>query len=242
MCVPCCRPPVGFVSQPTNQNLFGFEAQIKKPPWWFWPQNHQTIVTDFETQTRKPEAIDFDVKLKETITFKVKPDKTVATDFNAKPVKNILFVLWSNYWQTIDLDFEAQPRNIRSSSPYARYRPHMASPDLPIVRLPSTWPVRPSLVLCIRPPTHTMILITVWHAAPVICTLWNKQTWFSTQTKIKVKQIEMSWIWIQTSACQWLITYQIKELTSWFLRMLSNYNKWLKKGRLSNQNKWLIED
>jgi hypothetical protein len=37
--------------------------------------------------------------------------------------------------------FEAQPRNPRSSSPCTQYKPHTASPDLQIIRLPSTRPV-----------------------------------------------------------------------------------------------------
>jgi hypothetical protein len=40
--------------QPTNRNLLGFEAQTKKPSWWFWSPNHQTVAADFEAQTRKP--------------------------------------------------------------------------------------------------------------------------------------------------------------------------------------------
>jgi hypothetical protein len=37
------------------------------------------------------------------------------------------------------------------------------------------------------------------------------------ETKDKGKTIEMSRIQIQTSACQWLITYQTKVLTTWLL-------------------------
>jgi hypothetical protein len=49
------RPPfVGFVAQPTNRSLLGFEAQTKKPSRWFWGSNHQTRATSFEAQTRKP--------------------------------------------------------------------------------------------------------------------------------------------------------------------------------------------
>jgi hypothetical protein len=48
-----------------------------------------------------------------------------------------------------------------SSSLRARCRPHTASPDLPIIRSPSTRPVRPSPFLCTRYPTPTTILVTV---------------------------------------------------------------------------------
>jgi hypothetical protein len=43
----------------------------------------------------------------------------------------------SQIGKPVDLGFEAQPRNLRSSSPHARYRPHTASPNLLIVRPPS---------------------------------------------------------------------------------------------------------
>jgi hypothetical protein len=42
--------------------------------------------------------------------------------------------------ETIDLGFNAQPRNTCSSC-YARYRPYTTSPDHPIVQPPSTRPV-----------------------------------------------------------------------------------------------------
>jgi hypothetical protein len=48
---------------------------------------------------------------------------------------------WGLNRQTIDLGFDAQPRNSHSSSPCARYRSHTTSPDLPIVRPPNTWTV-----------------------------------------------------------------------------------------------------
>jgi hypothetical protein len=66
--------PVGFVAQPTNRSLFGFEAQTKKPSWWFWSPNHQTVAADFEAQTKKPVTTD----------FKAKPSETVATGFEFK--------------------------------------------------------------------------------------------------------------------------------------------------------------
>jgi hypothetical protein len=31
MCVPDRPPSIGFVAQPANRSLLGFEAQIKKP-------------------------------------------------------------------------------------------------------------------------------------------------------------------------------------------------------------------
>jgi hypothetical protein len=71
--------------------------------------------------------------------------RTVATSFETKP------------GETVDLDFEAKPRNSRSSSPCAWCRPHIASPELLIIQPPSTWPMldhpwssAPSLILLPR--------------------------------------------------------------------------------------------
>jgi hypothetical protein len=70
----------------------------------------------------------------------------------------------SNHSQTVDLGFEAQLRNPHFSSLRAWYKSHTASPDLSIVRPPSTRPVRPSPVLYTKSPTLTMILVA--HAMP----------------------------------------------------------------------------
>jgi hypothetical protein len=120
--------------------------------------------------------------------FEVKTEKTVATSFEAKPEKTDLVVLRSNHWQTIVLGFEAQPRSTRSSSPCARCRPHMTSPDLPIVQPPSTRPVRPSLVLCTRSPTPATILVAARHTAHVTCNHETSKRDSPNKTKIKVKQ------------------------------------------------------
>jgi hypothetical protein len=112
-------------------------------------------------------------------------------------------VLRSNQWQTVDLGFEAQPRNSRSLSPRARCRSHTASPDLLIVWLPSTRPVRPSSVLCTRSPTPVTILAAARHVAPAHRET-SKRDYPNEQDKSKI--IEMSCIQIQTSSSQWLIT------------------------------------
>jgi hypothetical protein len=127
----------------------------------FWGQNRETWATSFEA----------------------KPEKTVVTSFEAKPEKTVPVVLRPNQWQTFDLGFQAQPKNLRSSSFRARCRPHTSSSDLPIVWPLSIQPVRPSPVLCTRSPTPATILITTRHATPSIYTPWDKQTWFSTWTK-----------------------------------------------------------
>jgi hypothetical protein len=57
-----------------------------------------------------------------------------------------------------------------------------ASPNLLIIRPPSTRPVldhpRSPATRSLTPAT---ILVTAHHAVLITCTLWDKQTWFSTQ-------------------------------------------------------------
>jgi hypothetical protein len=67
--------------------------------------------------------------------------QTVAADFKAQIGKPEAIGFEVKPGETIDLGFEAQPRNPRSSSPCTRCRPHAASPNLSIVRPPSAWPV-----------------------------------------------------------------------------------------------------
>jgi hypothetical protein len=119
--------------------------------------------------------------------FEAKPLETVATGFEAKPVNIVRVVLRPNHSQTVDLGFEAQPRNSRSKSPHARCRPHTAPPDLSTARPPSIRPVRPSLVLCTRSPTPVTVLVAACHAAPATCTPRDKQTRFSERNKGKRK-------------------------------------------------------
>jgi hypothetical protein len=71
--------------------------------------------------------------------------------------------------EPIDLGFEAKPRNSCFSSPCAWYKPHMVSPDLPIVQPSSTRPVfdrhqssTPSLLLLPR----YLSLPTMSHLSP----------------------------------------------------------------------------
>jgi hypothetical protein len=106
-----------LVLRPKPRNRRGdFEAQISKPelpvlrpksgnppPPWFWDS------------TKKPTA-GFDAKPGETITtsFEDKLAKTVAAGFEAKLLETVRVVLRPNHSQTVDLGFEAQPRNPRS--------------------------------------------------------------------------------------------------------------------------------
>jgi hypothetical protein len=46
--------------------------------------------------------------------FEAKPLETATTGFEARPAKPVQVVLRPNHSQTVDLGFEAQPRNPRS--------------------------------------------------------------------------------------------------------------------------------
>jgi hypothetical protein len=134
-------------------------------------------------------------------------------------VKTVRVVLRPNHSQTVDLGFEAQPRNTHSSSPRARCRPHTAPPDLLIARPPSTQPVRPSPVLCIRSPTPAIILITACHAALATYTPRDKQTLFFKRNidKRKTKQTILD---SNSNLTKSMTHYnQIKQLTTWFLNL-----------------------
>jgi hypothetical protein len=115
------------MTQPTNRSLLGFKVQTKNrhddfetqitklelsvlrskpknpPPHWLWGS------------TKKPKA-GFEAKPGETvaINFEDKPAKTVATGFEDKPVETVRVILMPNHSQTVDLGFEAQPKNPHS--------------------------------------------------------------------------------------------------------------------------------
>jgi hypothetical protein len=188
------------MSKSSNQSC-GFDAQTgKPPPPWIWGSAKKptadfetkpgdTVATSFETKLEKIIATDFEAKVEKTVAagFEAKPLETVVIGFQAKPAKTIAAGFEAKPLETVDLGFKAQPRNLRSTSPRARCRPHTAPPDLSITRPPSAWPVRPSPVLCTRYPTPTTILIAARHAAPATFTPRDKQTRFSKWNKGKRK-------------------------------------------------------
>jgi hypothetical protein len=130
-----------LVLRPKPRNSRGdFDAQIIKselsvlrpklgnpPPPWFWDSTkkpttgfevkpEETVTTSFEAKLEKTVATDFEAKPAKTVTagFEAKPVEIVATGFEVKPVKTVRVILRSNYSQTVDLGFEAQPINPRS--------------------------------------------------------------------------------------------------------------------------------
>jgi hypothetical protein len=105
-----------------------FEAQITKPklpvlrpkqgnpppPWFLGSTKKPTA--DFEAKPGEIVTTSFEAKLEKTVTtgFEAKPAKTVAVGFEAKPLETVQVVLRPNHSQTVNLGFEAQPRNPRS--------------------------------------------------------------------------------------------------------------------------------
>jgi hypothetical protein len=191
-----------LVLRPKPRNRHSdFDAQITKPelsvlrpksenppPPWFWGSTKKPTAV-FEAKPGETVTTSFEAKLEKTIAagFEAKLEKTVATGFEAKPPETVRVVLWANHSKTVDLDFEAQPRNPHSSSPHAWCRPYITPPDLLTAQPLSTWPVRPSLVRCTRSPTPATILIAARHAAPATCTPQDKQTRFFKRNKGKRK-------------------------------------------------------
>jgi hypothetical protein len=175
--------------KPGNPAPPWFSGSIKKPIASFEAKPGETVATSFEAKLEKTVATDFEAKPEETVAagFVVKPPETVATSFEAKPAKTVQVILRPNQSQNVDLGFKTQTRNTRSSSPHARCRPHTAPLDLSISRPPSTRPVRPFPILCIRSPTPATILVAACHTAPATYTPRDKQTRFSERNKGKRK-------------------------------------------------------
>jgi hypothetical protein len=118
-----------LVLRPKPKNHRGdFEVQITKlelpvlrpkpenpPPHWFWGSTKK-LTTGFEIKPGETVATSFEVKPAKTVTigFEANPVETVATGFEATLVKTVREVLRPNHSQTVDLGFEAQPKNSRS--------------------------------------------------------------------------------------------------------------------------------
>jgi hypothetical protein len=92
------------------------------------PRNHSPL--GFKAQTKNPPQWFWGLN-----------HQSIAAGFKAQTEKPNPVVLRPNHWQTVDLDFEAKPRNPCFSSPCAQYRPHTTSHDLLIIRPPSTRPM-----------------------------------------------------------------------------------------------------
>jgi hypothetical protein len=104
-------------SAPTSLRRF-YGATDKTKLAWFWGSNQETFTVILMVKSPN-----------HSCQFWGPNRKTRATGFEAKPR------------ETVDLGFETQPRNSRSSYPCAWCRPHTVSPDLLITRPLSTWTV-----------------------------------------------------------------------------------------------------
>jgi hypothetical protein len=106
-----------LVLRPKPRNRRGdFEAQITKPKLPVLRSKPENSPSPWFLGSTKKPTINFEAKPGETITtsFEAKLEKTVATGFEVKPLETVRVVLRPNHSQTIDLGFEAQPRNSRS--------------------------------------------------------------------------------------------------------------------------------
>jgi hypothetical protein len=99
-----------------NPPLPWFWGSTKKPTTGFEAKPEKTVTTSFEAKLMKTVVAGFEAKPLETIGtgFEAKPVKTVTAGFEAKPAKTVWVVLRPNHSQTVDLGFEAHPRNLRS--------------------------------------------------------------------------------------------------------------------------------
>jgi hypothetical protein len=179
--------PLSFEAQ-TKKLCSDFETHITKPelpvlspkpgnppPPWFWGSTKK-LATDFEAKPGETVATSFEIKLEKTVVtdfeakqekavaagFEAKPLEIVAISFEVKPAKTVRVILRLNHSQTIDLSFEPQPRNSRSSSPRARCRSHTTSLDRPATEYPTCVTIP---VFCIRSPTPATVLVAARHAA-----------------------------------------------------------------------------
>jgi hypothetical protein len=125
----------------------------------------------------------------------------------------------SNYSQTVNLGFEAQPRNPRSSSPRAWYRPHTTPPTSrsPGHRVPN---------LCDHPRSSAPGLLllprsSLLHAMPHLSPSHHETSKHDSPNETKIKEKQNEIIPDSNSNLAKLMTHhnQTEELTTWFLRV-----------------------
>jgi hypothetical protein len=173
-------PALSFIRQ-----FYGATDKLKSV--WFWGTYKETVAVILRPKLKNRSCRVWGPNWETRATgFEAKQEKTAATSFEAKTEKTVQVVLRLNHSQTVNFVFEAQPRNTRSSSQYARCRPHTVSPDLSIARPPSTWPVWPSAVLYTRSSTPTTILVAARHVATA-----HHET--SKHDSLKETEINVKW-------------------------------------------------
>jgi hypothetical protein len=129
-------------------------ATNKLKPAWFWSSNQKNIVVILRTKSsnrsywfwglnRKLIPVVLRPNHLQTVLVVLRPNhwQIIPVVLRSNHWQPVPVVLMPNHWQTVHLGFEAQPRNSCSSSPCVRYKPHTTSPNLSIVRSPSTRPM-----------------------------------------------------------------------------------------------------
>jgi hypothetical protein len=180
---------------------------------WSKPRNHYS---DFEAQI---------IKLS-TLVLSPKPWTAVV-------------VLRPNHWQTITTGFEARPENSHFSSPPRLWcGSHTTSPDLLIVRPPSTqlvldhsWSSAPSLLLL----PWSSSLPTTLHLLPTHHET-SKHVSPNRITQFGVSSTEMHRIQIQTKSSPLLIT-QINQGTN---HLISQFPPWWVHWQLQIHKVWIF--
>jgi hypothetical protein len=136
----------------------------------FWDPNQKILHhLSFEAQPRNPPPV---LRPNQEI-----PSPSILRSNWRKPSSPVLRL---NHWQTVDLDFKTQPRNL------ATVRHAVHSVTRPLDRSTTEYSICAIIPGSLtRSPTPVTILINVRHVAPVICTPWDKQTRFSKWNKDK---------------------------------------------------------
>jgi hypothetical protein len=224
-----CHSKVGVEESDVSHHIdpFVFDFIFTRPPWWFHVHHRPSLLHQFWGKLGNPSPTCFQVKqaarsrcvsrtifLPSVLWCNRKPLPAWFWGPNQETVMVILMPKSPNRscWfygpnqEIIDFGFDAKPGNPRSSSPCAWCRLNTASPDLPIVRWPSTQltldhPRSSTLGLLLLP--CSLSLPATSHLSPT----HHETSKHNSPHKIDSSRTrKMSWIWIQTMACQWLIT------------------------------------
>jgi hypothetical protein len=226
-----------FWSKPRNRRS-DFEAQITKLKLQFWGTNRETLHhLGFEAQPRNPPPVLRPNRKKTVATsFEAKLEKTVATGFEAKPAKTVATSFEAKLEKTVATGFEANQRKPsewfwgqtthKPLSSVLRLNQETCPPHLHVHGADHTWchptsrsPGNRVPDLCDHPRSSAPGLLLLprsssLHAMPHLPPAHHetRKRDSPNETKIKEKQnkTKLSWIRIQTSPSQWLITIKAR--------------------------------
>jgi hypothetical protein len=182
---------------------------------WFWGTNEETVTVILRPKSPNYSS-GFEAKL---------PNRWPWFWGSNQEIVEVL--LKPNHWQTVTIGFEAKLGNpYFLSPPRVRCGSHMASPNLPIVRPPSTWLVpdhprssAPSLLLI----PQSSLLLAMSHSPPTYHETSNHVS-LNRITQYGVSSTEMHRFQIQTKPCQLLIT-QINQGINHLISQRDNLGK-----------------